>query len=94
MAERNFKSDWYCVQCGIALGKVFGNELVPNVPGHCLRTSGPNLVVACPECGAAKVWFTADPVVRAIYQLVNTLSSVAAQAMVEQIGAELHKKTK
>jgi hypothetical protein len=92
--EKSFKSEWYCVQCSAVLGKVFGNEFVPDVPGANLRTSGPNLVVTCPECGATKVWYTSDPVVRAVYQLVNTLSAVAAKAMVEEIGAEIHKHQK
>lgn len=92
MVEKNFKSDWYCVSCGEVLGGVYGNELIPVIEGYLIKTSGPNLALTCPRCGQVKIWYTSDAVVRAIYQLVNALSSVAAQAMIEQIGAEIHKK--
>lgn len=84
------RSDWQCIQCGIRLGGVFGGELYPEVPAKNLRTSGPNLVVTCPDCGAVKTWYTADPVVRAVYQLVNAISDVAARSMVEQVSRAIH----
>jgi rubredoxin len=91
MGEYN-KSDWLCIQCGHRLGGVFGGELSPAVDGKFLRTSGPNLVFTCPECGALKTWYTADVVVRAVYQLVNAISDVAAKSMVEQVSRSMNKK--
>jgi hypothetical protein len=88
------KSDWLCIQCGKRLGGVFGGELYPAVAPENLRTSGPNLVVICPDCGFVKTWYTADPVVRAVYQLVNAVADVAAQAMVEQVGRAVHQQTR
>ncbi len=84
------KSDWLCIGCGDRLGSVFGGELYPDVPVGKLRTSGPNLVVTCPHCGSVKTWYTADPVVRAVYQLVNAISEVAARSMIEQMGRAVH----
>jgi len=88
------KSDWLCINCGIRLGGVFGGEFYPDVPADKLRTSGPNLVVTCPECGQIKTWFTADPVVRAVYQLVNAISEVAARSMVEQVGRAVNEQSR
>lgn len=82
------KTDWLCISCGTLLGNVLGGEFHPTVPK--IRTSGPNLHVTCPNCGSSKVWYTSDPVVRAVYQLVNSLADVAAQAMVKQIGKAIH----
>lgn len=93
MVEQRSKNVWLCVGCDKPLGRIFGGELVPDeVPGSCCRTSGPNLVITCPSCGSVKTWYTADPIVRSMYQLVHALSSVAAQSMVEQIGSAIHKK--
>lgn len=85
------KSEWYCVGCGKVLGNVYGGEFYPGVPGENLRTSGPNLVVTCPDCKGKKTFYTSDPIVRAVYQLVGALAEVSAQAMTEQIGKTLHK---
>jgi ribosomal protein S27E len=86
------KSDWQCIQCGRRLGGVFGGEFYPDVPPDKLRTSGPNLVVTCPDCGAIKTWYTADPLVRAVYQLVDAIASVAARSMVEQVGRSVNNE--
>lgn len=92
MAEKVSKSEWQCVKCGEVLGNIFGGELYPLVPGKNLRTSGPNLEVTCPNCGALKTFYTSDAVVRAMYQLVNAIADVAAKAMVEQVGRAIHAK--
>lgn len=86
------KSDWLCVNCGKRLGGVFGGEFYPDVAPINLRTSGPNLVCTCPDCGTIKTWYTADPVVRAVYQLVSAIADVSAKAMIEQIGKSVHEK--
>lgn len=86
------KSDWLCVSCGLVLGEVLGGELHPSVPSKHLRTSGPNLAVTCPDCGRLKIFYTADPVVRALFQLINAMSETAAASMVAQIGATLHSR--
>jgi hypothetical protein len=87
------KSDWLCINCGERLGGVFGGELYPSVPSDKLRTSGPNLAVTCPKCGSIKIFYTSDPVVRAVYQLVNAISDVAAKSMVNQMGRVIHDQT-
>lgn len=86
------KSTWVCINCGVSLGEVMGGELYPSVEGKYLRTHGPNLDVTCPECGAKKVFYTSDPIVRSIYQLVGVLSDVAAKAMIEQMGRYIHEQ--
>lgn len=88
------KSDWLCVACGKRLGGVFGGEFYPDVSPSNLRTGGPNLVVTCPECGQIKTWYTSDPVVRAIYQLIDAISTAAAKSMIDQIGHAIHTKDK
>ena len=85
-------TEWYCVQCSFVLGNVLGGELYPSVDGKQLRTSGPNLVVTCPECGASKVFYSADPVVRAVYQLVDAIATVSARSMVKSMGQAVHQK--
>lgn len=79
------KTEWLCIQCGKPLGRVFGSEYYPNVPSDCLRTSGPNLTVTCPDCGSIKVWYTSDPVVRAVYQLTDAMATVAARSMMKSL---------
>ena len=77
-------NSWLCVECGLELGEVQGGELVPSekVPQANLRTRGPNLAVTCPNCGSVKTWYTADPIVRALYQLIDAMVTVAAKRMV------------
>lgn len=88
MAEGK-RSDWLCINCGDSLGQVFGGEFFPSIDGKYLRTSGPNLEVTCPRCGQRKTFYTADPIVRAIYQLVDAVATQAARRMVETCGAQM-----
>ena len=85
--------DWYCVNCNTVLGEVLGGEFQPskNLTGELIQTRGPNLVVTCPDCGAQKVWYTADPIVRAMYQLVDAIVSTSATRMVHAVGRKLHE---
>ncbi len=80
-------NEWLCIDCGTVLGSVLGGELTPSdrVPAKNLRTRGPNLVVVCPNCGATKTWYTADPIVRAVYQLVDAISSELARRVLRQL---------
>ncbi len=80
-------NEWQCINCGIVLGEVAGGELTLSntVPSKNIRTRGPNLVVVCPECGAVKTWYTADPIVRAMYQLVDALASALAKRVLSQL---------
>lgn len=94
MAVRKGTSDWQCINCGSILGTVLGGEFHPSVAGKQLRTSGPNLVVTCPECGSVKTFYTADPVVRALYQLINAVSAEAAAATMREIGRYRNDSTK
>lgn len=76
-------SEWQCVACGHCLGEVMGGELLVKVDAGYARTRGANLTLTCPKCEHEKTWYTADPVVRAIYQLVDAISTQAAKRMVE-----------
>lgn len=80
-------STWQCIQCGKILGEMVGGELRPDtsIPGDHMITRGPNLVVTCPECGSTKVFYTSDQMVRAMYQLVDALSTQLAKRAVRLI---------
>lgn len=84
---------WYCPDksCGNILGEVLGSEL--SLKGDYdikdVRTQGPNLVIICAQCGRKKVWYTSDPVVRAMYQLVDSISSQLARRTVSSLADEL-----
>lgn len=88
----NGKTEWLCVQCGNKLGEVFGGEYYPSNTVKSMMTSGPNLLVICPECGGKKTWYSSDPIVRAIYQLVDAITSQMARALIHQVGPMLHTK--
>lgn len=81
-------SEWFCVNedCRRELGSVLGGEFTPaeDIGGRLLQTRGPNLVVTCPVCGTPKVWYTADPITRALYQLVDVTATQAARRMVSK----------
>lgn len=87
MVERK-TSPWYCVSCSHILGDVVGGEFQggADLAGNAFVTRGPNLVVTCPECGAQKVWYTADPITRALYNLVDATVSVAAKQAMREFG--------
>ncbi len=79
---------WYCINedCKQELGNVLGGEYYPaeNISGGQLQTRGPNLVVKCPECQTQKVWYTADPITRAMYQLIDAIATQGARRMVSK----------
>lgn len=81
---------WLCIECGDSLGNVVGGELHPTVPS--IRTSGVNLVVTCPNCGFVKTWYTSDSSSRAVHQLIDSMASEMAAAVVRNIGREMHAK--
>lgn len=85
--------EWQCIACGRVLGEVLGGELLVGVDSGFARTRGANLTLKCPACGAEKTWYTADPVVRAIYQLVDAISSQAAKRMVDVTVKQIEIKT-
>ncbi len=89
-------NDWQCISCGEVLGEVAGGELTPSekVPSKYIRTRGPNLVITCPSCGAVKCWYTADPIVRAMYQLVDALASALAKRVLSQLSEATLPKNK
>lgn len=83
--------EWQCIQCGVVLGHIVGSELSPE-QGVTVITSGPNLRVTCPDCGAAKIFYTSDPIVRAMYQLVDAVSGALAKRVINQLSeGTLHK---
>lgn len=82
---------WLCIKCGKTLGEVLGGELQVGVPEGHTKTRGANLVLTCDACGAQKTWYTADPIVRAIYQLTDAVATLAARRMVETAGKLLRE---
>lgn len=83
-------SKWFCIQCNEVLGEMVGGELRPDasIPGDHMVTRGPNLVVTCPHCGGVKVFYTSDPIVRAMYQLVDALGTQLARRAVRELSEE------
>lgn len=75
------RKKWLCIECGLELGQIEGGELRPAVHGSHTITRGPNLLVECPDCGFKKVFYTADPIVRAMYQLIDAMSDGMANRM-------------
>lgn len=87
------KTQWYCVSCGHVLGHVVGGEFQPAVGGECLMTRGPNLAVTCPECGTVKTFYTADPIVRAVYQFVDAIVTVMTRRLLANLSEATVQKT-
>ncbi len=89
---------WYCINedCRHELGSVLGGEYYPadSILGGNLQTRGPNLVVRCPECDTQKVWYTADPITRAMYQLVDAVATQGARRMVKTVSELTLKEIK
>lgn len=85
-------TNWVCIHCEHVLGEVHGGELLIRVPDGHSRTRGANLVLTCPNCKAEKVWYTADPIVRALYQLTDAVATQAAKRMVEAVSQQTLKR--
>lgn len=84
------KSAWYCVNrdaCDFVLGEVVGGELHLGKDSTAM-TRGPNLVVTCPNCGTHKVWYTSDPLLRANYQMLDTMATMLSQRVLKNISRE------
>lgn len=96
MVEMAKKVSWYCVSCSKILGEVLGSELTlaGGIGGENVQTRGPNLCIKCPDCGSKKIWYTSDPIVRAMYQLVDSISSVAARRMITAVAEEMREIAK
>lgn len=88
-------SKWLCIQCGEPLGEMVGGELRPdkNIPGDNFITRGPNLVVTCPHCSSTKVFYTSDPIVRAMHQLVDALATALARRAIHLMTEEAVKNS-
>jgi len=82
-------SEWYCINedCRKVLGEVIGGEFFPGdeLDGSKMQTRGPNLVVRCPHCETVKVWYTADPLTRALQQLIDVIATQGARRMVSRV---------
>ena len=78
---------WVCIACGYVLGLLIGQELNPADKVK-LRTQGANLVLTCPECGATKVWYPADPMLRVMKQFVDVIATETARAAMRAVGVE------
>ncbi len=92
MSDLSEGRKWVCIQCGEELGQVLGNEIRPSIDGKYLLTRGANLVFTCPKCGATKVFYTADPVVKAIYQLVDAIAGLMVERVLREVRWEEKKK--
>lgn len=87
MSEKTYRdTSWYCTDrdCGEVLGTVIGRELMLNGNIKAI-TDGPNLIVTCPKCGRNKVYYNSDPLVRAVFQLIDALVSAFASRAVKQM---------
>ena len=82
------KNTWVCITCGHVLGDLYGQELSPRKDAT-IRTQGSNLVLTCGECGARKIWFPADPVVRVLKQLIDVIATETARSAVRAVSKEL-----
>jgi len=82
-------SEWRCIndKCSRVLGEVLGGEFQPSddYSAELLQTRGPNLVITCPDCSTLKVWYTADPITRAMYQLVDAIATQGARRMIKKV---------
>jgi len=86
-------NNWLCIDCGATLGAVVGGEFSPDesVPCANIRTRGPNLVITCPHCGTVKTWYTADPIVRSQYQMLDALATALTKRVLSQLSEGLLK---
>lgn len=82
------KNTWVCITCGHSLGDLYGQELSPSKDAS-VKTQGSNLVVTCPNCGARKIWFPADPIVRVLRQLIDVIATETARSAVRAVRKEL-----
>lgn len=91
MKEGNTK--WYCVgsTCSHVLGDVFGGELTLARSSKAV-TTGPNLKVACGECGTIKIWYTSDQITRAMHQLIDAAATGVARRAIRTLSDELTRE--
>lgn len=84
-----YQTPWLCVnnECNHILGYVNGGEFNPAddlIPSE-ISTRGANLIVKCPECGTVKTWYTSDPLVRTLNQLIEVMSEQMAKRAIRSI---------
>ena len=82
------KNTWVCITCGESLGTLIGQEIMP-IDKAKIRTQGANLVITCPYCGARKIWYPADPMLRVLKQLIDVIATETARAAIRAVGSEL-----
>lgn len=75
--------EWKCPDCDSFLGEVVGGELHPD-RSNLIRTRGANLEIVCRGCGYVKVWYTNDPITRAMNQLIGVMSAEMVKTMMRQ----------
>jgi len=89
-----YQTPWLCVNndCNHALGFVSGGEFTPadDVMPSDISTRGSNLILKCPECGTIKTWYTSDPLVRTMNQLIEVMADSVAKRAIHT----LHIQTK
>lgn len=85
-------NNWFCINntCNHVLGVVRGSELnvSEDVPGSCIQTRGANLSIVCPKCGTTKIWYTSDPIVRAVYQFIDATITAGAHRFIMHLGEQ------
>lgn len=93
----NKTNAWFCVECSHELGYVNGRELSPadTVPHANISTRGSDLVIVCPNCGKTKIWYSADPLMRALNQLIDAITTALVSRLVPMLSeATLPKRSK
>lgn len=80
-------NDWFCVECNHVLGHVVGREFTPaeTVPHSNIHTRGVDLSVTCPQCSKVKIWYTSDPINRALNQLIDAITSALVMRLMPQL---------
>lgn len=90
----SYQTPWMCVnnECNHILGFVNGGEFTPSddiIPSD-ISTKGSNLIIKCPKCGTVKTWYTSDPMVRTLNQLIEVMADQMAKRAIHSI----HMQTK
>lgn len=91
MANNGQVSDWRCVNesCSTVLGRVIGGqlEISERITGDMMNLQGPNIVFHCPDCKTRKIWYTSDNLSRAIYSLIDAMTTEFAKKAISKINS-------
>jgi hypothetical protein len=76
---------WECIGCSNTLGLLEGTELRPSPDVSCI-TRNSNLALTCPKCGQVKIWYSSDPINRAIYNLIDAMVGQFSKRLLATLG--------